>query len=128
MITSCISPETQHAPNLLLRRDVPGENHRVKVMQVFFDGTANKWSTRTNVRRRFEAAALAEDPSHPDGVGNNRVTGAVLGHGLKPRVIEGYKFISDNYRTESRSLPSTRAHWAHGALRCASNSRSRSQS
>jgi hypothetical protein len=51
MITSCISPETQHAPNLQLRRDVPGENHRVKVMQVFFDGTANKWSTRTNVHR-----------------------------------------------------------------------------
>ena len=108
MITSCISPETQHAPNLLLRRDVPGENHRVKVMQVFFDGTANKWSTRTNVRRRFEAAALAEDPSHPclyiDGVGNNSVTGAVLGHGLKPRVIEGYKFISDNYQTGSEKI------------------------
>lgn len=108
LLSSCVKPETQQAPNLTLRRDFTPHSENIKVMQIFFDGTSNKWSTRTNVRRRFEAAALAEDPSHPclyvDGVGNNSVSGAVLGHGLKPRVIEGYKFLSENYNTGSEKI------------------------
>jgi hypothetical protein len=80
ILSSCAGPETQQAPNLTMRREISHKQLPVRVMQIFFDGTSNKWSNRTNVRRRFEAAAIAEDPTHPclyvEGVGNNSLSGA----------------------------------------------------
>ena len=103
LVTGCgIKPEVQTAPNTLSSRSLSnGDRSESSHIQLFFDGTANKWNTRTNVRRLFERCAAAEDPKYPclyvDGVGNNSLSGMIFAVGLKPRVLEGYKFLARNW-------------------------------
>ncbi len=102
-VGGCIpKPVVQAAPN-------PGTERKSvvagpKKILIFFDGTANEWDTRTNVRRLFELVSAHEDPSllslYVDGVGSSSfaLTGATFGYGLKPRILEGYKFLARYYR------------------------------
>lgn len=55
-MTACTStPTIQTAPKTDTHRRLnPLEVGQPKQIQVFFDGTANDWSARTSVRRRFE--------------------------------------------------------------------------
>lgn len=92
-------------PNMKTERHLSENDKKQKqTLQIFYDGTANQWSSRTNVRRRFEIVAAAEDPAAPclyvDGVGNNSLSGKLLGVGLKARVLTGYQFISQHWRSD----------------------------
>ncbi len=103
LIAGCSTkPITQSAPN--------PEFYRVKFdgkpksILIFFDGTANNWSSRTNVRKLFELVAVQEDPEvlsfYIDGVGSSStpITGGAFGYGMKPRILEGYKFLARHYK------------------------------
>lgn len=92
-------------PNVNTQRSLSeSDKNQKRTLQIFYDGTANQWSSRTNVRRRFEVVAAAEDPAAPclyvDGVGNNSLTGKLLGVGLEARVLTGYKFIAQHWHSE----------------------------
>lgn len=70
---------------------------------VFMDGTNNQWTNRTNVRRLFEMLAARENPDeiscYISGVGTGgNILGLGLGLGMKPRVCEGYAFLSRHYQ------------------------------
>ena len=102
-VSGCVpNPVVQAAPNPDTQRKslVAGP----KKILIFFDGTANEWNTRTNVRRLFELVSAHEDPAllslYVDGVGSSSfpLTGATMGYGLKPRILEGYKFLARYYK------------------------------
>jgi len=102
-ISGCsTNPVTQIAPNPDTERAEVTE--KSKDIFIFYDGTANNWSSRTNVRRLFEIISVAENPEHltiyMDGVGSSStpITGSALGYGMKPRILEGYKFLTRYYR------------------------------
>lgn len=103
VISGCIpKPVVQAAPNPDTERK-PVVTGSKKIL-IFFDGTANEWDTRTNVRRLFELVSAHEDPTllslYVDGVGSSSflLTGTTLGYGLKPRILEGYKFLARYFR------------------------------
>ncbi|MEI6536487.1 MAG: DUF2235 domain-containing protein [Verrucomicrobiaceae bacterium] len=101
LLSSC-GYRIQYAPNPdTPRRLAPGEDGVPKKIQVFFDGTANDWEARTNVRRRFELMASAEDPQFPclyiEGVGVGNLSGKVLGLGMKQRVLQAYTFLARHW-------------------------------
>ena len=100
-LTGC-APTIQVVPNPTTdRRLNPLEIGQAKQIQVFFDGTANDWSARTNVRRRFELLASAEDPQFPclyfEGVGTESLAGKAFGLGMKQRVIKAYTFLAHHW-------------------------------
>lgn len=95
-------PITQYAPNPDVSR-LKSPYSVNKNIFVFFDGTANDWSSRTNIRRLFELIAVHEDPTelsiYIDGVGSSStpLTGGALGYGMKSRILEGYMFLARYY-------------------------------
>lgn len=110
LLSGCLAPETQHAPNPRLHNvgviePLPGP----KNLLVFLDGTANEWKSRTHVRRLFEMIGSREDPTNScfyvDGVGNlsqgslNGLLGGALGWRMKTRILSGYEFLSENWKS-----------------------------
>lgn len=93
-----VSP--QIAPNPATPRAV----EKQRQLLVFLDGTSNKWSTRSNVRRLFEVVAAQEDPTricfYIEGVGTARgdVIGKALAFGLRERAMRAYEFLAQTYR------------------------------
>lgn len=75
-----------------------------KKLLVFFDGTANQWDSRTNVRRLFEMIGGREDPRrmcfYVEGVGDERrkLMGQAFGKGLQRRITAAYAFLSQYYQ------------------------------
>jgi len=105
-------PVIQIVPNLDLRTSVntiSSENPSRKLL-VFFDGTANDWRSRTNVRRLFEMVAVEENPfvisMHLDGVGSSShpLIGGIFGFGMKERILDGYKFLARHRKTGDKIL------------------------
>lgn len=103
LLISCTNPVTQIVPNLELRPIVSSNSGPTpRKLLVFFDGTANDWTSRTNVRRLFEMVAVEENPSvisiYMDGVGSSStpLTGGIFGFGMKERILDGYKFLAKN--------------------------------
>ncbi|MDB6075250.1 MAG: hypothetical protein JWO89_2890 [Verrucomicrobiaceae bacterium] len=101
-MVSCVHDKVQFAPNPSIpRRLAPQDLGQTKQINVFFDGTANTWEARSNVRRRFELQAQAEDPQFPcvyiEGVGVNTLAGKAFGIGMKKRVLQGYCFLARNW-------------------------------
>ncbi|MCX6851432.1 MAG: DUF2235 domain-containing protein [Verrucomicrobia bacterium] len=103
LLSSCRTYQVQPVPNpetprMLTKKD--RENRRQ--IEIYFDGTSNDWSARTNVRRRFEVAAQPEDPARPclyiEGVGTDSLSGKIFGVGMKSRVLTAYKFLARNWR------------------------------
>jgi uncharacterized protein (DUF2235 family) len=99
--SSC-SHNVQQVPNLARSRDLSElDLNKPKRIQIFFDGTANNWLARTNVRRRFELSGASEDPAHPcfyvEGVGVNTLSGKLFGTGIKKRVLEAYCFLAQHW-------------------------------
>jgi len=98
-------PRVQRAPNMELRNEgivKTGIGTEPKKILIFFDGTGNKWKSRTNVRRLFEMVGSRQDPNvicyYMDGVGaRGGVLGLALGLRMKTRIVEGYRFLSENY-------------------------------
>lgn len=111
---SCSSVyKTQVVPNPNAPRILSAEDQKSpRQIEIYFDGTSNDWAARTNVRRRFEAAALAEDPAQPclyiEGVGTKGVSGKAFGLGMKSRVLDAYKFLARHYRVRTASRPDDR--------------------
>ncbi len=106
MMASCATYKTQVVPNPQAPRFLSAEDRKLpRQIEVYFDGTSNDWAARTNVRRRFEVAAQAEDPSSPclyiEGVGTDSLTGKIFGVGMKSRVLSAYKFLARNRRPAS---------------------------
>lgn len=106
LLTACSNkPVTQATPNPEYTRINKG---KPKNIFIFFDGTANDWSSRTNVRRLFELIATREDPGqlslYMDGVGSSStpLTGGIFGYGMKPRILEGYQFIARHYNPDDK--------------------------
>jgi len=101
-ISGCTSFVTQVAPNPQFDRVSP--TIESKKLLVFFDGTANEWNSRTNVRRLFELVASQEIPTikslYIEGVGTSYhpLTGGIFGYGMKPRILEGYKYLAKYYK------------------------------
>lgn len=100
---SCaLKPNYQVAPpdKELRYLDPPGGS---KDIIIFFDGTANNWKSRTNVRRLYELVVFNASSSlrtlYIDGVGNadSRLLGSALGFGMKPRILLGLQFLIENY-------------------------------
>lgn len=96
-------PVTQIDPNVDRRSPTsPTTEDTNRKLLVFFDGSANDWQSRTNVRRLFEIVAVEENPEvisiYMDGVGSSStpLTGGVFGFGMKARIMEGYKFLARN--------------------------------
>lgn len=109
-LASCSTYKTQVVPNPEAPRIFSAKDRmKPRQIEVYFDGTANDWAARTNVRRRFEVAAQAEDPFRPclyiEGVGTDSLTGKLFGVGMKSRVLTAYKFLARNRRpaTSTRS-------------------------
>lgn len=103
VLASCSSYKTQVVPNPEAPRFFSANDRKLpRQIEVYFDGTANDWAARTNVRRRFEVAAQAEDPFRPclyiEGVGTDSLTGKIFGVGMKSRVLTAYKFLARNRR------------------------------
>jgi len=101
LISSC-NYNVQQTPNLSTPRVLAtDQSGKPKRLQIYFDGTSNDWLARTNVRRRFELTAAAEDPFHPclyvEGVGVSTFSGKVLGTGIKRRVLQGYCFLARHW-------------------------------
>lgn len=75
-----------------------------KKLLVFFDGTANQWDSRTNVRRLFEMLGGREDPRrlcfYVEGVGDEKrkLMGQAFGKGLQRRITASYAFLSEYYQ------------------------------
>ena len=108
LILGCSNkPVTQHAPNPEIMRLLQ-DTEKGKDILIFFDGTANDWVSRTNVRRLFELIAVQEDPRkiclYIDGVGSSStpLTGGAFGYGMKPRILEGYMFLARYYEPGDR--------------------------
>ncbi|MGV3660183.1 MAG: T6SS phospholipase effector Tle1-like catalytic domain-containing protein [Prosthecobacter sp.] len=103
MLAACRTYQVQAVPNPEAQRIIAQKdwNDRRQI-EIYFDGTANNWAARTNVRRRFEVAAQAEDPSYPclyiEGVGTDSLSGKIFGVGMRPRVLTAYKFLARNWR------------------------------
>lgn len=103
LITGCgaTKPVTQYAPNPEINR--LNFVNETKNIFIFFDGTANDWTSRTNIRRLFELVAVQENPKqlsiYIDGVGSSStpLTGGIFGYGMKPRIMEGYMFLARHY-------------------------------
>ena len=105
-MASC-SHNVQQVPNLARERKFnPLEDKDPKRIHVFFDGTSNDWKARTNVRRRFELTATAEDPHHPciyiEGVGVKSLAGQAFAIGMKQRVLEAYCFLARNWSQDTK--------------------------
>ena len=101
-LCSCTHYKTQQSPNLsTYRKFAPQDLGQTKTLKVFFDGTANDWQARTNVRRMFEVNAQAEDPQYPclylEGVGTTSLAGKALGLGMKDRILDAYVFLAKNW-------------------------------
>lgn len=102
LLAACTHYKVQQSPNLdTPRKTSPEDSGKAKTIQVFFDGTSNNWEARTNVRRRYELEAQAEDPQHPclyiEGVGVKGILGKALGLGMKDRVLEGYCYLAKHW-------------------------------
>ena len=101
LLTGCSTPITQRAPNPEFYR--AEFTQQTKNIFIFFDGSANDWVSRTNVRRLFELIAVQEHPNnlslYIDGVGSSStpLTGGIFGYGMKPRILEGYRFLARYY-------------------------------
>lgn len=104
LLTGCGSTyQTQVVPNPSIPRVLSAKDRQQpRQMEIYFDGTSNNWKARTNVRRRFELAAQAEDPANPclyiEGVGTDSLAGKAFGVGMKSRVLTAYKFLARHYR------------------------------
>lgn len=103
LLASCQPYQTQVVPNPEAPRFLSSEDRQLpRQIEIYFDGTSNNWKARTNVRRRFEASAQAEDPSYPclyvEGVGTDSLVGKAFGVGMKSRVLTAYKFLAKHYR------------------------------
>jgi Uncharacterized alpha/beta hydrolase domain (DUF2235) len=110
LTASCSSYRTQIVPNPEAPRNLSiDDRKKAGQIEICFDGTANDWSARTNVRRRFEVAAQVEDPSRPclyiEGVGTNSLSGKAFGVGMKARVLTAYKFLARNWRPAIKDTP-----------------------
>jgi hypothetical protein len=86
-----------------------GDPNKQKGIFVFFDGTQNTKSSQTNVWRLFDFLGKNNDPQmtaiYIKGVGSvddAPVTGAALGRGMEQRILQGYRFISENYNPGDR--------------------------
>ncbi len=102
-LAGCRSYQTQVVPNPEAPRVLSQADRQLpRQIEIYFDGTSNEWKARTNVRRRFEVAAQAEDPSYPclyiEGVGTDSLVGKAFGVGMKSRVLTAYKFLAKHYR------------------------------
>lgn len=103
LLVGCQSYQTQVVPNPEAPRFLSAEDRKLpRQIEIYFDGTSNDWKARTNVRRRFEVAAQAEDPAYPclyiEGVGTDSLVGKAFGVGMKSRVLTAYKFLAKHYR------------------------------
>ena len=101
LFLACCAPTPQTAPPVSKVSTFASK----KRILIFFDGTNNEWSSRTNTRRLFENLASREDPSlvchYVEGVGTGiigSVSGSILGQGMKSRILDGYKFLSHHYK------------------------------
>jgi len=108
-LTACFCPpKMQVVPNPDIERKsgTHAQPEEGRIIEVYLDGTRNKWDSRTNVRRRFEMVAATEDPTqqclYVDGVGNQSPAAAALGLGMKCRILESYKFLSKHWQPGMR--------------------------
>lgn len=102
-VPACRTYQVQTVPNPDAQRILTKADwQKRRQIEIYFDGTSNNWSARTNVRRRFEVAAQAEDPARPclyvEGVGTDSLSGKIFGVGMKSRVLTAYKFLARNWR------------------------------
>jgi uncharacterized protein (DUF2235 family) len=81
-----------------------GDSNKKKDIFVFLDGTKNTKESLTNVWRLFDFLREDNDPQttaiYIEGVGSVNdapFSGATLGRGMEPRILRGYRFISENY-------------------------------
>lgn len=99
----------QVAPNPETHRVLSLEDRKAgKQIEIYFDGTANDWRARTNVRRRFEMVASLEDPQYPccyvEGVGVRSLSGKLFGVGMKTRVMDAYEFLAHQWKQGDKIL------------------------
>lgn len=97
----------QSVPELKISRVFADEDKNdPKHFQIFFDGTSNDYLARTNVRRRFEMLAMAEDPHYPclyvEGVGVHTLAGKAFGTGMKDRVVAAYCYLAQHWSSEHK--------------------------
>jgi hypothetical protein len=89
-------------------RPFAGDARKPKSIFVFLDGTQNDSTSRTNVRRLYEAVCRNNDPQavalYLEGVGSVRepVLGPLLGHGMEDRILKAYLFIAEEHRDADR--------------------------
>lgn len=106
LLVQCVSmrpANVQISPPEPSKPGISDYAHGKRKLFVFMDGTNNKWSSRTNVRRLFEMIAAREHPAeiccYISGVGVDAgLGGLIMGMGMRSRIIEGYGFLSRHYR------------------------------
>ncbi|MEW8139489.1 MAG: DUF2235 domain-containing protein [Candidatus Thiodiazotropha endolucinida] len=81
-----------------------GDITQTKKILVFLDGTANNPGSETNVWKLYQRINNNSDRQttaiYIAGVGSAEsapLTEAVLGHGMEERILDGYRFIVENY-------------------------------
>lgn len=99
-----------YLPNGALQSTRIDYDTRRRTLALFFDGTANNYTTQTNVRRLFEMVGNIGDPRnvlyYAEGVGgfteriiDNPISiGSAIGAGTSRDVRQAYLFLAENYR------------------------------
>ncbi|MEW8625669.1 MAG: DUF2235 domain-containing protein [Candidatus Thiodiazotropha sp.] len=83
-----------------------GDETLPKKLLVFLDGTANNPGSETNVWKLYQRIVANRDKQttaiYIAGVGSAEsapLSEAALGHGMENRILDGYRFIAENYAT-----------------------------
>ena len=101
----CASVRDENAKPAEMEKKFTGNPGVPKSIYVFHDGTRNDAGSGTNVRKLFEVVLAADDPQtaaiYIEGVGSasTPLLGAGLGFGMEERILRGYDFIAQSYRT-----------------------------
>ncbi|MGR8930217.1 MAG: T6SS phospholipase effector Tle1-like catalytic domain-containing protein [Gammaproteobacteria bacterium] len=105
LLTSCASIEEKTFESGKLIHTEP------KNLVVFFDGTANNPEVPTNIFRLYRKLEQSKDSQtvaiYMDGVGNEETTlgkifGQGIGTGMEKRILNGYRFLVENYQPNDR--------------------------
>jgi len=108
-LLACVNTQADNEYQIsfkVLESSVKPDSKKNKNIFIFFDGTANNPQSETNVWRLYQLIHKNNDlqtvAMYIEGVGSVEaapIVDAALGHGMEPRILRAYDFISQNYKS-----------------------------
>lgn len=110
-LTACESTTYQYVNSCESTQNFSCATDTPKNIAIFFDGTGNTPESNTNVYKLYEMLSKNSEENVPsmyiEGVGTEWyrfISGNLFGNGMKPRLVESYKFILNEYKSTDESL------------------------